>query len=137
MTEDIINQTEPEKQDKNQILEKKFWNLSGFELKFSQRVRFWFEVFTKRQILDWKKYNALEFELKLFRLVRFWKMFAPKKITFWFFLLRENDIFCIFRAFLKSMILNWVFLYVTDFELKKLQRIRFEFNKIQRVRFWI
>ena len=38
-------QSEPEKQDKNQISEKKIWNLSDFELKFSHCVRFWFEVF--------------------------------------------------------------------------------------------
>ena len=94
--------SEPEKQDKNQISEQKFWNLSDFELKFSQRVRFWFEVFATPQILDWQKYNALDFELEVFRDVRFWKMFASKKITFWFFLLRENDIFCIFRAFFKK-----------------------------------
>ena len=40
LTEDIIIQSEPEKQDKNYISEKKFWNLSDFELNFSQRVRF-------------------------------------------------------------------------------------------------
>ena len=55
LTEDIINQSEPEKQDKHQISEKKFWNLSDFELKFSQRVRFWCEIFATRQTLDWKK----------------------------------------------------------------------------------
>ena len=70
-----------------------------FELNLSQRVRFWTEVFTTRQILDWKKYNALDFELKIFRHVRFSKTFASKKTTFWFFSLRENDIFCIFRVF--------------------------------------
>ena len=71
LTEDIINQSEPEKQAKNQISEKKFRNLSDFELKFSQRVGFLFEVFTTRQVLNWKKYNALDFELKFFRHVRF------------------------------------------------------------------
>ena len=40
LTEDIIMQCEPEKQDKNRILEKKFQNLSDFELKILQRVRF-------------------------------------------------------------------------------------------------
>ena len=51
LTEDIINQSEPEKQDKNQISKKKFWNLSDFELEFSKRVGFLFEVFTTRQVL--------------------------------------------------------------------------------------
>ena len=40
MTENIIIQFEPENQDKNQILEKKFQNSSDFELKILQRVRF-------------------------------------------------------------------------------------------------
>ena len=52
LTEDIIIQTELEKQDKNQILGKKFWNLSDFELKTLQRVRFWIKNFTTRQILN-------------------------------------------------------------------------------------
>ena len=91
---------------------KKFSNLSIFQLKLSyasifktnisQRVRFWFKGFTMRQILDWKKYNTLDFELKIFRHVRFWKNVCIQKITFWFFLLRENEIFCIFRAFFKK-----------------------------------
>ena len=91
----------------------------------------------------------------------------PKKITFWFFLLRENDIFWLFRAFLKNMILNWNFLYVADLELKNTTRHNlnlrkynasdfelknttrhflslkkynasdFELKKLQRVRFWV
>ena len=48
LTEDIIIQSETEKQDKNQISDKKFCNLSDFELKFSQRVRFWIEKITTR-----------------------------------------------------------------------------------------
>ena len=60
MTEEIIMQSEPEKQDKNQISEKKFqnfWdielkfsNVSGFETKLSQRVRFCFENFTDSRL---------------------------------------------------------------------------------------
>ena len=62
LTEDIIIQSEPEKQDKNQISERKFQNLSDFELKFLQRVRFWIKIFTTRQILNWNFYNASDFE---------------------------------------------------------------------------
>ena len=40
LTKDIINQSEPEKLDKNQILEKKFRTLSDLELNFSQRLGF-------------------------------------------------------------------------------------------------
>ena len=54
-TEDIIIQSEPEKQDKNQISEKKLYNLSEFEKQILQRFRFCFKSFTTRQILKWKK----------------------------------------------------------------------------------
>ena len=40
LIEDIIIQSEPEKQDKNKISVKIFYNVSDFELKFLQRVRF-------------------------------------------------------------------------------------------------
>ena len=50
LTEEIIIQREPEKQDKNQILEKKSGNLSDFELKIS---------------------NAPDFETKFLQSVRF------------------------------------------------------------------
>ena len=40
LIEDIIIQSEREKQDKNQILEKILYNLSDSELNFLQRVRF-------------------------------------------------------------------------------------------------
>ena len=40
LKEDIITQLGTEKQDKNQISEKKFKILSDFELKILQRVRF-------------------------------------------------------------------------------------------------
>ena len=157
MSEDIIIQSEPEKQDKNQISEKsfrtsdfelkfsnasdfelKFSNESDFETKFTQRVRFWFKGFTTRQILDWAKYNALDFESKIFRHVKFWKNVCIQKITFSFFLLRQNDIICIFRTFLKSIILNRKFHYVSDFEVKKnTTRQILNLKKIQRVIFWI
>ena len=40
LIEDIIIQSEPEKQDKNQISEKIFYNESDSELNFLQRVSF-------------------------------------------------------------------------------------------------
>ena len=52
LIEDSIIQSEPEKQDKNQISEKIFYNVSDSELKFLQRVRFWIKNFTTRQILN-------------------------------------------------------------------------------------
>ena len=110
---------------------------SRFSKRFLQRVRFWIEKNTTRYIFDWKKYNALDFEFKVFRLVRFWDNVCIQKITFVFILLRENDIFCIFCAFSKSIILYWKILYASDFELKrKYNASDFEVEKTQRDRFW-
>ena len=65
LIEDIINLSEPEKQDENQISEKNFYNVSDSELKFLQRVRFWIKFFTTRQILNKKIHEASEFEEKI------------------------------------------------------------------------
>ena len=81
-------------------------------------------------------YNALDFGSKVFRHVRFWKTFRIQKIKFWFILLRENDIFYIFCTFLKSMVLNWKYNYVSDFELKKYNASAFKTKFLKRVRFW-
>ena len=71
----------------------------------------------------------------------FEKLFASKKINFWFNLLRENDLFCIFGAFLKSMFLNWNFQNASDFDIKiykapelGLKKIFFQ-SRIERVMF--
>ena len=98
--------------------ETKFQNASDFDLKVLQCIRFWTE-----------KYNALDFELKNFGHVRFWKNVCIQKITYWFNLLRENDLLCIFGAFLKSMILNSKFQNASDFVSKVLQRARFGIQK--------
>ena len=42
----------------------KFQNLSDFEIKFLQRVRFSIKIFTTRQILNKKFYNASDLEEK-------------------------------------------------------------------------
>ena len=52
LTEDIIIQPEPEKQEKSQISEKKFWSLTDFE---------W--IFLMRQILKQNFYKASNFDL--------------------------------------------------------------------------
>ena len=51
LIEDIVIQSQPEKQDKNQISAKLFHNVSGSELKILQRVRLRIRNFTMRQIL--------------------------------------------------------------------------------------
>ena len=139
LTENIIIQSESKKQDKNQISEKKFQNLpdlefnfsnaSDFETKITKRYRFWLKSFTKRQILDWKKYNALDFELKNFGHVNFWKNVCIQKTTFWFVLLCENDIFCIFGAFLKAWFWKETFQNASHFNLKVLRGVRFGIEK--------
>ena len=66
MTEDIIFQSELDKQDINQISEKKFQSLTDFELKILQRVRIWIKKFTTRQIFNQKIYKASDFDKKYF-----------------------------------------------------------------------
>ena len=63
--EEIIIQWEPEKQDKNQILEKIFFNVSDSELKLLC-VRFWIKFFTTCPILNEKFHDASDFEEKYF-----------------------------------------------------------------------
>ena len=50
LTEEIIIQSEPEKQDKNQISENFYYNVSYSELKILQPVRFRIEKFRTTQI---------------------------------------------------------------------------------------
>ena len=100
-------------------LEFNFSNASDFEKKNSKRVRFWLKSFTKRQVLDSKNYDPLDFALKNFGHVRFWKIVCIQKIVFWFNLIRENDLFCIFF---------WCFSKERDFELKISKRVRFWFK---------
>ena len=93
-----------------------------------------------------KKYNASEFGLEKIHRVRFWiKNFSTcqilknclhSKITFCFILLHENDIFYVLWCFFKNIFLNWKFHYVSGFELKKIQRVRFWNEKNKRVTFW-
>ena len=145
LTENVIIQSELEKQIKNQIWEKKFSNLSDFEFNFSnasdfgkkisKRVRVWFKTFKMRQILDWKKYNALEFELKNFDMSGFEKMFASKKSRFGSFYSVKTTYFAFLLLFLESIILNWKFQYASDFDLEVLQCVRFEIeNKLHTTR---
>ena len=84
------------------------------------------------------KNNALDFEAEIILHSVFEKNVCNQKVTFWFVLPRENDIFCIFRAwleawfwiekFITSQILNWKKYNASDFEFEKLQRV---------VRFWV
>ena len=121
------------------------------------KSRLWIKNFSTCRILNLKKYNASDFGLKRIQRVRFLnesfstcqisKLCMHSKITFWFILLRENDQFYIFCAFFESMILNWKFHYVTDFELKKKTTRQifkqnfyissdFELKFFRAVRFW-
>ena len=98
----ISNQRESEKMILKADFKYKFIQRVISQNEKKQRVKFWFRSFTTRQILDWKKYNALDCELKIFWHARFWKNVCIQEITFGFFLLRENDILCIFLCFFKK-----------------------------------
>ena len=108
--------------------EKEIYNVSDFELGKIHQVRFWFRNFTTRQILDWKKYIALDFEMKIFRLVRFLETVCTQKSRFDSFYYVKIT-YLIFLCVFKSLILKWKFHYMSDFELKKMQSVRF-LNKI-------
>ena len=76
LVEDIIIQSEPEKQDKNQISEKlflqraRFWiknfyKVSDSEFVFLQRVGFWIKSCTTRQIFKQKNLKSTILKKKL------------------------------------------------------------------------
>ena len=69
-TEDIVSQSETEKQDKYQISEKKFYNLSDIDLKFSNAADFEIKFYNASDF-GLKKTNALDFELHFYRHVRY------------------------------------------------------------------
>ena len=99
-----------------QIFKQNFHNASDFGLKKIQRVRFWIKNFSTCHILK----NCLLSKNHV--LVQFtpWKRHI-----------------LLFSCFFKSMILNWKFHYVSDFELKKYNSSDFDLKKIQRVRYWL
>ena len=76
MIEVLIIQSEPEKQDKNQISGKnfenwwdfalKFSNASDFETKISQLVQLWLKNLISRQILHWQTIKRVRFWIKKF-----------------------------------------------------------------------
>ena len=66
-------------------------------------------------MLNLKFYNALDTEYEFLQHVSFPRSVCIGKVTLWFILFREKDIFYIFCSFCKKH----------DFELKILQRIRF------------
>ena len=137
LLEYIIIQSEPEKQNENQISLKKFRNLSGFDLKisnasdfekkFSQRVRFWLEKFTKRQFLDWKKIQRVKFWINNFSKFQILKNNLHLK----------NQVLVLSTPWKPHILhFSW-FLKKLDFDMKSSLRVRFWVKKLQRVRFWI
>ena len=114
---------------KRNSLNQNLHNLSDFE---------WKKI-TTRENLNWNFCNASDFDIKFnigidlemenFRDVWLRKITCIQKITFWFFLLCENDILCIFCFVLKKAwfwnenfttceISNWEKYNATEFELK-------------------
>ena len=127
LTEDIIVQSEPEIQDKNQILESKFWTLSDFDMKLSQSGR----------ILIWSFYNASDLGLKKIQRVRFWaENFSTCQILK-NVCIPKNHVLVHFTPWKRHTWHFSCFFWKHDFELKFSLRDRFWIEKIQRVRFWI
>ena len=110
-------------------LKVRFWNWIFWKknqiLKqiFSYKTRVWMEIFTTCQTLNWNYFVLSGFE----------KLFASKSHTL-VHVLRENDLFCISRAFWKSMILYWKSQYVLNW--KKIKRVRLPNKFFRLVRFW-
>ena len=66
--------------------------MSVFDLKVLQRVRFWVE-----------KIQRVRFSNKIFSTCQILKNWLHSKVTFWFILLRDSDIFFTFlMLFLKA-----------------------------------
>ena len=68
----IINESEPEKQDKFQISKKQVLQIVRFWIKTLQRVRFLFKVFPTRLVLIQSVYIASDVDLKFLQRVSFW-----------------------------------------------------------------
>ena len=123
LTEDIIIQSEAEKQDKNQMSEKKFQNMWDFESKFSNASDFDVKALQRVKVWIEKKYDASDFEKntflkacffeekKYFWKTRFWrknylqkadseKTFEHKKSAF-------DSIYHVKRANLAFFVLFW------------------------------
>ena len=99
----------------NQILH----NLSDLELKKNTTRENLNWIFCIASDFDMKFNNAIDLGMENFRDVRLQKKFCIQKITFWSFLLRENDILCIFCFLIEKH----------DFEIIILQRVRFWIEK--------
>ena len=105
-------------------------NTSSFLSKCLQRTSYWIKIFLSCQKCRffWH-FNMLTSHLYNTKI-------CIQNIRCGFNSLLESDTSGLVRAVLKSMILNWKFYYVSDFELKKYNALDFGLKKIQRVRFW-
>ena len=157
MTEYIVNQSEPGKQDKNQISEK---NLSDFGIKFSKASDFeirnydssYFEekyIFEKHDFQEKNIFKKRDFGEQISFKKQILTKILHTKIQVLIQFTRNTREFCVWRAvlkstiwgeifFLKSMILNAKFFLKSVIVIWKLHYMsEFELQKIQRVRFWI
>ena len=104
------------------------------DLRILQWVRIWIQKFTKGQNVRWNFYIASEFELKPSQRFSLWnekfnrlkvlKKKSIKKSTSWLMLHRENDLICICRASLRSMVLNCEFYDASGFEINIFEVVR-------------
>ena len=107
-----------------QILNKKNLQPVRFQLLKITTRQILFQKFYKASKFGLKKYNALDFELKFFSNVRFWKNVCTQKSRFGSFYSSKTTYFTFLCCF-KSMIPNWNYRYVSDFQFKNIQRVRF------------
>ena len=89
-------------------------NALDFKLNVFDMSAFEFEEIQSFGVLTEK--NTLDFENIVFVISEFEERVRFQKITFWFVFFCENDIFCIFLALLRCVILNTNFLFVSDFD---------------------
>ena len=106
----------------------------NYDIKSLQCVNLRIQIRRKSQF-SWKKtYIASKFELKPLQRFRFWsEKFKNcdnlrknwiKQSTSWLMLHRANDLICIFRASLRSMIFNCEFYDASGFERNIFERVR-------------
>ena len=94
-----------------------------------QRVIFCLNSFTTSQILDWKKKQRVRFWIKTFSKCPILKNCLHSKNHILIHFTPWKRHFLHFSCVLKSMVLYWKLHYVSDFELEKIQRVRFWIEK--------
>ena len=105
-----------------QIFNWEMFNVSEFELRIFQHIRFWISNLKRFRLWN-QKFTRSYFEVKILEQFRFWAKICIQKRTLWISLIREKDIFWIFCALLECMILKQIFYNASDFEMVLLNNV--------------